>query len=252
MVTNPQPSKEKIAAYYPIENYISHSSKSSSLVDNIYLLTRKFTLGWKLRILNNNAIKGKVLDVGCGTGNFLGICQKAGWDISGVETSQDARALAIQRTSVQIVDDISKLKDNKYDVITLWHVLEHLHDLNESLSQLKEMLANQGTLIIALPNVASYDSRFYKSFWAGYDVPRHLWHFSKNSFQRLAQNHGLNVVKIIPMKLDSFYVSLLSEKYRAGKASIGGFARAFVTGVRSNWRARKENNYSSLIYIVRL
>ena len=190
----------------------------------------------------------KVLDIGCGTGDFLVACRKKSFYISGVEPNKKAREFTISKIKkVELKKSIYDLKE-KYDVITMWHVLEHVPDLEKYILKLEALLKPKGVLIIAVPNYKSYDAKYYKQFWAGYDVPRHLWHFSKKSISLLFSKTSIKVTSIKPMKFDSFYVSLLSEKHKTGKLN---FIKAFYIGLLSNLKAKKEKEYSSLIYILK-
>jgi 2-polyprenyl-3-methyl-5-hydroxy-6-metoxy-1,4-benzoquinol methylase len=209
------------------------------------LFFRKRSLRWKLSLLPNR--KGKLLDYGCGTGEFLKTCQESGWIISGVEPSPIARKKANTLTGAEIKSSLPE--NDRFDAITLWHVLEHVSDLNNMVSQLANSLNDNGKLLIAVPNHESYDAKYYQQFWAGYDVPRHLWHFTQNSMQAILENNGLTIVNIIPMKLDSFYVSMLSEKYKQATYPLFQLPKAFWIGLISNWKAKNQNAYSSLIYV---
>ncbi len=246
VLTNPQPAKENLGKYYLSADYISHSGKANSLIDRLYLFLRNKSLKWKLSLLPST--KGKLLDYGCGTGEFLKTCQQDGWEISGVEPSTLAREKALKLTGAKIKSDLEESSE-KYDAISLWHVLEHVADLNKTIRQLANSLRESGQLFIAVPNHTSYDGKYYKHFWAGYDVPRHLWHFQQFTINEILKKNGLTIVQTIPMKLDSFYVSMLSEKYKNNSHQIIQLVKAFSVGLLSNWKARKKNEYSSLIYV---
>jgi 2-polyprenyl-3-methyl-5-hydroxy-6-metoxy-1,4-benzoquinol methylase len=173
------------------------------------------------------------------------------WKISGVEPSANAREKASILTSQKIYQSIDQANQSAFDVITLWHVLEHIHNLNETIEALKKILKPEGTLFIAVPNPSSKDSLHYQENWAGYDVPRHLWHFSRETIEILLRNHGLKIVAVEPMKLDSFYVSLLSENYtHQNRNKFINALAALLVGLKSNLKAKKTGEYSSLIYIV--
>jgi len=249
VITNPRPDIISIGDFYKSEKYISHTGGSKTLFDKIYLQTRKLTLRWKLKLIVQYKSSGQILDYGCGTGEFLNHMQTSGWCIAGVEPSDDARKKSSENTKASIASSLLEI-DQKFDVITLWHVLEHIHDINEKLSELKNHLKDDGIIFIAVPNHESLDATHYKNNWAGYDVPRHIWHFSRSNMQQLLENHGLTLVKTEPMKLDAFYVSLLSERYKAQNISMIRIMKAFITGIKSNTRASKTGMYSSLIYIV--
>jgi 2-polyprenyl-3-methyl-5-hydroxy-6-metoxy-1,4-benzoquinol methylase len=252
--TNPIPDPERLGDYYLSDDYISHSKKATGLIDKIYHLARRFTLKWKLDLIRKYAGTDAktILDYGCGTGDFLKACKDNGWVVTGVEPSEKARQLAIDQTHEKIATSLPDVKTDEFSTITLWHVLEHIEHLNTTLEQLKVKLSQNGTLLIAVPNHAAWDGTHYAQYWAGYDVPRHLWHFTQQTMRNLLTKNGLTLVDIVPMKLDAYYISLLSEKYKAnGKAGVRGMIIAAANGLRSNLNARKNKNYSSLIYIVR-
>jgi 2-polyprenyl-3-methyl-5-hydroxy-6-metoxy-1,4-benzoquinol methylase len=250
MITNPRPETKDLRKYYQSENYISHSNKTQGIIDFVYKFSRVFTLRWKISLVKKFSIKKggfSILDYGCGTGDFLSQCKLSGLTISGVEPSEKARAIATQTSGADIKESLQEIK-NTFDAITLFHVLEHVPELNETLNGLMSLLEKNGTMFIAVPNHESYDAQFFKSHWAGFDVPRHLWHFSKGNMTQLLEHHGLKLKSIIPMKLDSYYVSIMSEKSIKRKSTITGFVKGMWIGLISNIKS-KENNHSSLIYI---
>lgn len=249
--TVPQPSLEKLPDYYKSEDYISHTDAKRNAFEKVYHLVRSYALNKKLQLINSFQSESKtILDVGCGTGDFLQTAQNNGWTIFGVEPNKEARGVANQKTndSVFDIDQLSKFEPHSFDVITLWHVLEHLPNLEEQVSVFKTLLNPNGTLVIAVPNFKSYDAKYYKSFWAAFDVPRHLWHFDANSISKLFATVAMEVIKINPMLFDAFYVSLLSEKYKSGKMN---FIKGFFVGLQSNIKALTTKEASSLIYILK-
>ncbi|CAM1357777.1 class I SAM-dependent methyltransferase [Tenacibaculum xiamenense] len=246
LVTSPLP--KDLHNYYKSDNYISHTDSKKSLIDKVYQTVKKYALGKKLKLINSFTSNSKnLLDIGAGTGDFLKVCQQDGWYVSGVEPSNDARKIA-DKKGIFLVDSIEKLSGKKFDVISLWHVLEHITNIHDYIKEIKNLLTDNGTLIIAVPNYKSYDANYYKEHWAAYDVPRHVWHFSKTSIHKIFNFHQMKVSKILPMKFDSYYVSLLSEKYKTGKMNP---VKAFFIGLKSNMKAKAENNYSSLIFIIK-
>jgi len=250
--TDPRPDDPSLANYYRSEKYISHTGGSQSLIDNIYLQTRKITLGWKRKLIKKYVSESTLLDVGCGTGEFLKEMQSNGWKISGIEPADKARKSAEGKTKTKIYSALSEIKEKDFNVITLWHVLEHLPDPNQALHQLHHLLNETGTIFIAVPNLKSYDANYYQSYWAAYDVPRHLWHFDQQSMKTILEKNGLQLVNTMPMRLDSFYVSLLSESYKHPKTpKFVHLIRAILLGLKSNFTARKTLDYSSLIYVVK-
>jgi 2-polyprenyl-3-methyl-5-hydroxy-6-metoxy-1,4-benzoquinol methylase len=251
-ITNPRPDINSIGKYYQSEKYISHTGGSKSLFDKVYVLARTITLRWKLKLINKHKSTGSILDYGCGTGEFLHHLKSNSWAINGVEPSEGARNKATDLLQKPISSSIEKIEGNQFDVITLWHVLEHIHDLNEKLSSIKSLLKQDGIIFIAVPNHESPDAQKYGAYWAGYDVPRHLWHFSKDSMKKLLDKTGLELVSIHPMKLDAYYVSLLSEGYEhQNQNKIVSAIKSLWSGLSSNLTASKNQNYSSLIYIAK-
>jgi len=252
LITFPQPKKEDLGKYYESEKYISHTDSKQSLFDKVYQTVKRYTVSKKVKFIDgfvgSKSTTKTLLDVGCGTGDFLVGSKKNNWKISGVEPNETARQITESKISQNIVEDISELKYDQYDVITLWHVLEHVPNLTEYISQLKKLLKTDGTLLIAVPNYKSYDAKYYGKFWAAYDVPRHLWHFSRKAIKELFKKEKMEVVKTHPMLFDSFYVSLLSEKYKTGNQNP---IRAFFIGLRSNMKAIRTKEYSSHVYVIK-
>lgn len=248
--THPQPSLEKITKYYESETYISHTDSNKNIVDKIYQFVKKITLKNKLQLINSVTKGDKtLLDVGCGTGDFLQICKKNSWKVTGVEPNEKALKKCKQKLkNTAFFHDLTQLKTKKFDVITLWHVLEHVPDVTLYIKNLKQLLTKNGVLIVAVPNFKSFDAAYYKSFWAAYDVPRHLWHFSKKAIQKLFLKENMQVIKIKPMYFDSFYVSVLSEKYKTGTNNL---MRSFFIGFISNLKGLFSKEFSSHIYIIK-
>ncbi|WP_127140381.1 class I SAM-dependent methyltransferase [Flagellimonas marinaquae] len=246
LVTRPQP--EELAKYYDSEDYISHTDSKSSFTDKLYQLIKAKTLKNKIQIIENQLVNTRtLLDLGAGTGDFLITAQKYGFQVVGVEPNEKARRLA-EAKGLKLLPDLDKLSSERFQAITLWHVLEHLPNLQGQISSLVQLLDDDGVLVIAVPNFKSWDARHYKSHWAAYDVPRHLWHFSKTAISKLFAPHGMEVVKIKPMWFDAFYVSLLSEKYKGNKFY---WPFAFFVGLWSNVKAVFTKEHSSLIYILK-
>lgn len=246
--TEPKPAIENLPAYYESEDYISHTDGKRSFFEIIYQQIKIITLSRKRRLLTQyHPNRGSVLDIGAGTGDFLEHLLKNNWEASGIEPSLKARELAKQK-NLRVLSEVSELRNTSFDVITMWHVLEHVYDLKGQIEWFKNHLKERGTLIIAVPNFESWDAHYYKSFWAAYDVPRHLYHFSKKAISLLFEEAGFKLIEILPMKFDAYYVSLLSEKYKTGKMN---YVSAFRSGAVSNWKARRSKNYSSHIYVLK-
>ena len=251
MQTLPQPSEDNLDSYYKSEDYISHTDSKRNLFEKAYHFVRNIALKKKLKLINSFKTDAKeLLDIGCGTGDFLSIAKNANWNVTGIEPNEQARKIANSKTNNSVYNNMQlhQLKENSFDVITLWHVLEHLPNLEMHVYRLERLLKSNGKIIVAVPNYKSYDAAYYKSFWAAYDVPRHLWHFTKESIKILFSRYDMKVEKILPMKFDAFYVSLLSEKYKTGKIN---YLRGFWIGMKSNLKALRSGEYSSLIYVIK-
>jgi 2-polyprenyl-3-methyl-5-hydroxy-6-metoxy-1,4-benzoquinol methylase len=250
--TQDVPDQNEIGAYYQSENYISHTETKKGLINSLYHFVRKRTLSSKLTLIKKETGKsvGNLLDIGAGTGAFSAYMQQQGWKVTALEPDPAARQRAAVLYKLDLKDTaaLSSLNEGSSDAITMWHALEHVHDLHGYLDAIKRLLASSGKAFIAVPNYTSLDADTYKSDWAAYDVPRHLYHFSPASMKRLLAQHGLNLNGIEPMWYDSFYVSMLSEKYRHGGSNN---MSALFTGLRSNRRAMADaEKCSSLIYII--
>jgi 2-polyprenyl-3-methyl-5-hydroxy-6-metoxy-1,4-benzoquinol methylase len=250
--TRDVPDQQAIGRYYQSQDYISHTDTNKGIVNRLYRLVRHITLRGKRNLIGSytGVSKGNLLDVGAGTGAFASTMQQWGWKVTALEPDEAARNKAAELWSLEL-DDPSKLFDleaGRFDAITLWHVLEHVHTLHEYLEQLTKLLKPGGRLFIAVPNYTCYDAQMYKEFWAAYDVPRHLYHFSPAAMSLLLQKHGLHIKAIKPMWFDSFYVSLLSEKYKSGHSNL---IKGFWNGAVSNMKALSDKKKaSSLIYII--
>ena len=252
--TQDVPAPEAIGKYYLSPHYVSHTDTKQGIINQLYHGIRKFTLKKKQQLVQqvSGLQKGLLLDVGAGTGAFASIMQQAGWNVTGLEPDETARQNAASKYNLnfQLPDALYKLEAKSFDVVTMWHVLEHVHDLHGYMQNCERILKESGTLIIAVPNYTSLDAQIYQQYWAAYDVPRHLYHFSPQSMKSLLQQHGFSIAQHVPMLFDSFYISMLSEQYKTGKS---GLASAFINGLRSNMSAALKNveKYSSVIYVVK-
>lgn len=249
--TIPQPSANTLSEYYKSEDYISHTDSKRNWFEKAYHFVRGMALKRKLKLINSFPVSGKtILDVGCGTGDFLLTAKNNAWNVYGIEPNEKARAIANSKTINQVFDTntLQEFESGTFDVITLWHVLEHLPNLETEIQNLNRLLKPEGRLVIAVPNFKSYDAKHYNAFWAAYDVPRHLWHFSQTSISKLFSKHNLEIEKTLPMTFDAFYVSLLSEQYKSGSKNP---LTAFWVGLQSNLKAKRTGEYSSLIYVLK-
>ncbi|MCX6269759.1 MAG: class I SAM-dependent methyltransferase [Bacteroidetes bacterium] len=249
MFTNPRPAAEELQKYYQSDDYISHSNIRKGILPVLYQRIRKYTLKRKYRLLEKYQKPGNLLDVGCGTGEFLALGKQRGWNVTGIEPSTQAREQAVSNFKLEVGDEslLDHLPSGHFNMITLWHVLEHVPLLNERMQTLHRLLHDDGLLVIALPNSGSWDARHYHSAWAAYDLPRHLYHFTPVTSKHLLEKHRFTVLTQKPMVFDSFYIGLLSEPYRTGKKNL---PLAFYTGLYSNlWAFFHQKNYSSFILL---
>lgn len=255
--TNPRPSESEIGKYYESEEYVSHSNSKKGIINTIYHWVRSYSLNKKVKLINQefydttdkNTNTKALLDIGCGTGEFLATAVSNGWSGKGIEPNDKARAQAISnyRLDVSNQNGIGDLHKESFDVITMWHVLEHVHTLNERVGEIYHLLKTGGKAIIAVPNCISFDAETYGENWAAYDVPRHLYHFTPDTMKALFSKNGFKFSKAFPMKFDSFYVSMLTEKNVHGKNNLPG---AFWTGLLSNLKAKNDaEKFSSVIYV---
>ncbi len=251
--TQDVPDAGSIGRYYQSDNYISHSNTNKGLVNRLYHLVRRQTLSDKYRLIASAARtrQGKLLDIGAGTGAFVGYMQERGWEVTGLEPDETARRVALtdHKAALLDMDSLFNLPSDSFDAITLWHVLEHVHDLHPYLERLKTLVRRSGRIFVAVPNYTCYDAAVYKAFWAAYDVPRHLYHFSPDAMETLLEQHGLQLQYSQPMWYDSIYISMLSDKYRGG--GHGNNVRAVLTGLMSNIKAFiDKSKCSSLTYVI--
>lgn len=249
------PDLDSIGSYYNSDTYISHTDTEKGLVNKLYKIARNYTLNWKMNLVKRSMVKslqkGSLLDIGAGTGAFLHKAFVSGWRVTGLEPDEGARAICMAKYHLQLEAPgiLFELLPEKYDAVTMWHVLEHVHQLHEYMDQIERVLKPGGAALIALPNYTSIDAQQYKEYWAAYDVPRHLYHFSPASMNKLVEQHGMRLDSIKPMWLDAFYIALLSEEYKQGKSKLGAAA---LNGLRSTLHALKNKVLcSSLVYNIR-
>lgn len=248
LYTTPRPNKDEIGRYYKSEEYYSHQENKEGFIPKVYEKVKSVNLKNKYGIATEGKEKGKALDIGCGVGDFLHTMEQHGWDCTGVEPSEDAKAIAKKRIKGQLLssEEQENLPDNNFDVITMWHVLEHVDDIKWQIQQLYRLCKPGGRIVIALPNYKSYDGQYYKAEWAAYDVPRHLNHFNKATLIKILEESGLRHVKTEKLVWDAYYISYMSEKYR--KHSLPLLRGAF-RGLISNCKARNTGEWSSLVYV---
>ncbi len=253
LFTNPRPSVREIGPYYQSDRYVSHagSKEGFSFMYKVYDVVRDYSIGRKIKLIKSFHPSGDIMDLGCGLGYFLNALHKDGsFKPVGVDVSDEAVTYVKQHFGIIVrkESELDSFEPNSFDAITQWHVLEHVHALNERMQQLKRLLKKDGTLFIAVPNSSSWDAKYYGAHWDGYDVPRHLYHFNKISFSLLMQKHGFKVVQTRALVFDAPYISMRSEVHRG---SGGAFLRGAASGLVSTVNAWFSGNYSSLLFVVK-
>jgi 2-polyprenyl-3-methyl-5-hydroxy-6-metoxy-1,4-benzoquinol methylase len=248
LFTEPRPEKSVIGKYYKSDEYYSHQENKTGFIPKLYESVKSVNLKKKYKMATEGIAKGRVLDIGCGVGDFLHTMEQNGWDAVGIEPSEDAKAIAKKRIKAQIFDTEAQetLPDNSFDLITMWHVLEHVDDLHWQLKQLEHLIKPNGRVVIAVPNYKSYDGDFYKEKWAAYDVPRHLNHFNQEALVKLFKVNNLTHVKTEKLIWDAYYISYMSENYKHHSSPL---IRGAYRGLLSNLKARRSGEWSSLVYV---
>lgn len=248
LYTKPRPNKEEIGKYYKSDEYYSHQENKEGFIPKVYEKVKSINLKNKYTIATEKTRKGKILDIGCGVGDFLHTMEQHGWEGTGVEPSEEAKAIAKKRIKAQLLssEEQENLIDGSFDVITMWHVLEHVDALRWQIQQLYRLCKPGGRIIIALPNYKSYDGQYYKAAWAAYDVPRHLNHFNEETIIKIFEESHLKHIKTKKLHWDAYYISYMSEKYLHHSLPL---LRGAVRGMISNCKARKTGQWSSLVYV---
>lgn len=242
--TSSIPSEDKIGFYYEDEAYISHSDSVNSPMDFIYSLAKQYMLKRKLKWVKSYIRKGSFLDIGCGTGDFLWLLKQNKFLVKGVEPSNRARNITSSK-GIHVYSSIKEAEPESYDAVCLWHALEHIPDLSSFFISLNKFTKIGGFVFVAVPNFKSFDASYYKKYWAAYDVPRHIHHFSQQAITTIFKEHNYQLLQTKGLPLDAYYVSLLSEKYKGSNSILN----AIKTGFLSNWKARQTNEWSSVLYI---
>ena len=252
VLTQDAANEKEIGKYYKSQDYVSHSDTKEGLVNRLYHFSREYMLGRKSRIINKICSKNgnKLLDIGSGTGYFLDHMKRDDWDVTGIEQDADARKFSQETFDLEVFspEELNTLTPSQFDIITMLHVLEHVLPLNEYLEKISALLKADGRFLVAVPNYCSFDAGYYKKYWAAYDVPRHLWHFSPGAFMTLMDRHNFNIISVKKMPLDSFYISVVSESYRKNKMAIfSGFIIGCISFFISLVNSKKS---SSVLYII--
>lgn len=242
----------ELGKYYNTPKYLSHDKSKRDIISLVYNAVKTYSISRKFLLINKETKGKKILEIGCGTGDLLSLFNKKNWNTFGVEPNENARKYAQETLGLNIVDSLNQVNESDFDVIMLWHVLEHIEDLNNTIEAIKSKLSTNGKLIIALPNPQSYDAKYYKKYWAGWDVPRHLYHFKQENIKTLLDKFSIRIYKTVPLVFDSFFISLISEEHKGEKNTLKKVIKAFLIGLFSNIKAWNTSQFSSLIYIAKL
>lgn len=248
LFTETRPDSSQIGRYYASENYLSHQENKKGFIPRLYERVKSVNLKNKWKMSTEGMAVGKILDIGCGVGDFLHTMESKGWETTGIEPSKEAQAIARKRMKAQLFspEEIEQLQDQSFDLITMWHVLEHVEDLNNELTELKRLIKPNGRIVIALPNYKAYDAQYYKQYWGAYDVPRHLNHFNKKTITKIFNTKGLELKKTDKLVWDAYYISYLSEQYKKHHLAL---MRGSFRGWISNCKARCSGEWSSMVYV---
>ena len=248
LYTMPRPSKDKIGDYYKSEEYYSHQENKKGFIPKIYESVKKVNLKHKYKLSTEGIETGNMMDIGCGVGDFIHTAEEKGWQCVGVEPSDNAKTIAKTRVKADIIrsEELENLPDGSFDLITMWHVLEHVDELKWQVTQLQRLIKSNGRIIIAVPNYKSYDGQYYKEHWAAYDVPRHLNHFNKQTITKIFKASGLELKKTDKLIWDAYYISYMSEQYKHHKFPL---IKGAYRGLVSNCKARLSGEWSSMVYI---
>jgi len=246
--TQDVPDASTIGPYYAAESYVSHTDSSKGFINSVYHKVRSYALLSKKNLVTTLVGKktAAILDIGAGTGAFAYTMLTGGWQVTGLEPDATAAKQALLKYNIQLAaaDTIYTLEHHQFDAITMWHVLEHVHDLHGYFKRFFEILKTDGVLVIAVPNYTSTDASIYGKNWAALDTPRHLYHFSPTSMELIADTHGFKLVIKKAMWFDAFYVAMLTEQHNGGS-----FIKAILVGLWSNVTALLDvNKCSSVIY----
>jgi len=216
---SPRPPEEETESFYQADGYdpFITLSKPKSTVEKLYSVSRRFTLRWKAKLVHKLVNKGgSILDLGCSTGEFL-LCLREDYKVEGIEPEARAARFAREHFGLNahtgtLDTTIAGLEQAPYDLITMWHVLEHIPNPVSAITQLKTLLKPGGSILFALPNIGSADAGFYGEQWVALDTPRHLWHFTPASLDKLMAKCGFKRVQSGMLPLDTFYNCLMSEQ----------------------------------------
>lgn len=249
LFTEPRPAPDKIDRYYQSEEYYSHQENKNGFIPKIYESVKKVNLRHKRKLATEGLKVGTMLEIGCGVGDFLHEMEQNGWICTGIEPSKEAKTIAKTRVKADILnpEELARLKDESFDLITMWHVLEHVDNLKEEVMHLQRLLKKDGRLVLALPNFKSADAEYYREYWAAYDVPRHLNHFCRESINNIFKNTRLKLKKTDKLIWDAYYISYMSEKYKNHSLPL---VKGTIRGLMSNWKARQTGEWSSLVYVL--
>jgi SAM-dependent methyltransferase len=227
---NPRPTEQAILKYYQAADYDPHSEGGHGLSGKLYRLARFLNTLLKLHWLSSFSGPRRALDVGCGTGYFLQMLRKKGWEVAGVEPVPVAQRLA-QQKGLNVVSRLDEAQ-GPFGVITLWHVLEHLHNPADTLRQLDRLLAADGWLLLSMPNPLCLDAQYFGPSWVAYDAPRHLVHYRPQDVEHLARQTGFTIFRLAMLPFDPVYNVFLSLQ-QSTSLSLSQIISGPSMGIRS-------------------
>jgi 2-polyprenyl-3-methyl-5-hydroxy-6-metoxy-1,4-benzoquinol methylase len=246
------PLLENAGPYYESEEYVEHTDTNKGLIYGVYHQARKLMLKFKLSNIRSYSKSTKLLDIGSGSGYFINYMKQNGYNVSGVEISDKAVALCKDKFDISVnspTEFLAEKLPKDFDIITMWHVFEHVYSFNEYFDILHKSLKENGHVFVALPNPNCFEAKHYKNYWNGFDTPRHLWHFTPKTFKQFAEGHGFEMISMKRLPLDPFFNAMVSSSYKSGLKflpytfTIGLIS--FINGLINRDKA------SSLIYILK-
>ncbi len=218
-------------AYYKLKYGYGKNGILNSLTGIFMFLfpTEKVEIDYDILYLKNE-VKNKLLDVGCGNGDFIFKMQTLGWDVEGIEIDPKSIALCEERKLKVWQGEVteSDLEKNSYDVITINHVIEHHYDPELLIRRSYELLRNGGRLIIVTPNTDSHSFHYFKTSWFALQPPGHLNLFNSDNLKKLALRQGFGTVNVKTTARNEYWVYYASRVIRKkGKFQAGAEYKSY-------------------------
>lgn len=196
---NPRPTQQEISEEYSAEYHIERLLRQEPKTEDKIEEEIKKNIGRAEEIVKQFGNKGKLLDIGCSAGFFIACLKRYGWNVTGIDISEWASKFARERLGLKvftgIVEDIQF--NEKFDVITMYHVLEHLPDPVGTSKRVSEIITDNGVLIVKGPNLASFDRTWHGKNWRGYSDQTHLYYFTPKTYQMVLEKAGFSVQKMV-------------------------------------------------------